>query len=177
LSDFPGVRKAVHNARMEPGGTSSQSIPSTQVAAAARTLVVANDAHYHARAKTVLGELGDVTFASAAPTDPEDVTWLVCQERADVVVLDATGCEGAVARIIAALSTAAPRLGVVVVCEHLTDAARELDALPKWGWTRELRAAVQRAQVDGNPLLRRVSLSLTGRRDLRVGASAPFTRR
>jgi hypothetical protein len=172
-----GVREAGHNARMKPGGISSQPIPSTQVPIAVRTLVVANDAQYHARAKTVLGELGDVMFASAAPTDPEDVTWLVRQERADAVVLDATGCEAAVARVVAALSTAAPRLGVVVVCEHLTDAARELDALPKWGWTRELRAAVQRAQVDGSPLLRHESLSRAGRRELRGGASEPFTRR
>jgi hypothetical protein len=118
-----------------------------------------------------------VTFASAAPTDPDDVTWLVRQERADVIVLDATGCEGAVARIIVALSTAAPRLGVVVVCEHLTEAARALAALPKWGWTRDLRGAVQRAQVDGSPLVRRESLSPTARRDVRGDASGPFTRR
>jgi hypothetical protein len=159
---------------MEPGGIRSQSIPSAQPGSALRALVVADDAHYHARARTVLGELGDVTFASAAPTDPEDVTWLVRRERADVVVLDATGCEGAVGHVVAALSTAAPRLGVVVVCEHLTDAARELHALPKWGWTRELRAAVQRAQVDGSPLVRRESLSTTGRRDLRGLASRPL---
>ena len=122
--------------------------------ATTRTLVVGGDVGYRERALTVLGEIGSVTFALTPPTDPQDVSCLVRQARADVVVLDATGCESAVADVVAALAQAAPLLGVVVICEHLTEPARRLQALPKWGWTRQLRDAVQRAHIHGSPLAR-----------------------
>jgi hypothetical protein len=144
----------MQNARMNPASLSLQSMPAPEPAPAIRALVVASDARYRERAQTVIGELGTVSFAIVAPIDPDDMEWLVRHERADVAVLDATDCEADVAQVIVALSAVAPRVGVVVVCEHLTAAARELCALPKWGWTRELRTAVQRAVVEGSPLLR-----------------------
>lgn len=149
----------------------------TMAAAPIGTLVVGGDIAYRERAVGVLGELGSVTFSLALPTDPEDVAWLVRQARADVVVLDATGCEAAVAKVVAALSQHAPRLGVVVVCEHLTQAARDLHALPKWGWKRELRTAVQRAGVEGNPLVHGRTALLAARRDLRNADPGPIARR
>ena len=140
--------------------------------AAVRALVVGGDAGYRERAEGVLGELGSVAFALAEPSDVDDIWRRVREQRADVVVLDATACETSVARVIFALAELAPQLGVVVVCEHLTDAARELHALPKWGWMRDLRAAVQRAAIDGSPLVRPRALPLAARRDLR-GVNAP----
>ena len=138
---------------------------------------MAGDVGYRERAQAVLGELGEVDFTLALPTDPEDATWLVREARPDVVVLDATGCEEQVAGVIAALARRAPRLGVVVVCEHLTDPARELHALPKWGWMRDLRTAVQRARIDGNPQNSRRRPLEGPRRDLRSAAGAAIARR
>lgn len=158
--------------QMVPAIVGAKSIGPGEHKAVADTLVIAPDGHFCERARTVLAELGSVAFALAAPSDPRDVRWLVGQVRASVVVLDATGCEPAVARVIVALSESSPRLGVVVVCENLTDAARELDALPKWGWKRDLRSAVQSAQIDGSPLARRSVPWSADRRDLRgVGRS------
>ncbi|HEV7808415.1 MAG TPA: hypothetical protein VGO80_21590 [Solirubrobacteraceae bacterium] len=145
---------------------------------ALRALVVGTDGRYHERAHAVIGELGSVSFAVTEPTDPEAVAMLACHEHADVVVLDATGCEAAVAGVVAALASAAPQLGVVVVCEHLTDAARALDALPKWGWMRDLRVAVERARVHGSPLLSPPGARLRAeRRDLRAVAPSSLARR
>ena len=146
-------------------------------AAPAGTLVVAGDGAYRDRADGVLGELGPVTFALALPTDPEDVAWLVRQARPAVVVLDATGCEAEVATVVEALAQRAPRVGVVVVCEHLTPAAQILRALPKWGWKRELRAAVELARLEGNPLLHRRTGPIGPRRDLRNADGARPARR
>jgi chemotaxis response regulator CheB len=149
----------------------------TDGAATVRVLVVGTDARYRERARTVIGELGSVAFAVAAPTDPGDVCALIQRERADVVVLDATGCEAAVGRVLAALTAKLPRLGVVIVCEHLTDAARELNALPKWGWRNDLRAAVQLAHLDVSALARSSERWRSGRRDLRGVARPSASRR
>lgn len=164
---------------MGPGSLSRQPIAAEGRASALRVLVVGADAHYHGRGHAVLSELGSVTFALVQPTDPETVSALAQHERADVVVLDATGCEAGVAPVVAALATESPRLGVVVVCEHLTNAARDLGALPKWGWTRDLRVAVQRAQIDGSPLAPRPAalLRADARRDLRGVAPGLIARR
>lgn len=117
-----------------------------------RVLVISPDRAYHERAHAVLSELGPVVFAATTLAEPGDVSSLVVQEHADVALLDATGCESAARRVIAALAEAAPRTGIVAVCHHCTDAARELGALPKWGWTQDLRDGVERAYREGNPL-------------------------
>jgi len=156
---------------------SPQSIAATDESGAIRVLVVGTDARYRERARTVVGELGSVAFAVAEPSDPDDMGALVQRELADVLVLDATGCEAAVARVVAALSARLPRLGVVVVCEHLTDAARELNALPKWGWRSELSAAVQHARIDGSALAMHRDRWRGTRRDLRGVAPAAASRR
>jgi hypothetical protein len=119
-----------------------------------RSLVLGSDLVYRDRAFAVLGDLGPVAFEITALWEHDevsDVLGLVRVERPDVVVLDATGCEAGVERLILQLADAAPRIGIVVVCEHSTPAARRLDALPKWGWTKDLRSAVERAYADGNP--------------------------
>ncbi len=112
-----------------------------------------------------------------APTDPVDVVDLAERERAAVLVLDATGCEAQLIAVVRALAERMPQVGVVVVCEHLTDGARELRALPKWGWMRDLREGVQRAAIDGNPLGRPRALAANGRRDLRGVSAARVSRR
>jgi len=154
----------MENGRREGASMSTESMPSER-GDAVRCVVVAADAAYRARAETVLGELDGLVFALAAPTDPDEVWSLARREQAGVVVLDATGCESAVAGVIATLARVAPQLGVVVVCEHQTVASRELHALPKWGWTRELRDAVRRARRDGSPLVRPRALPRAGRRE------------
>jgi hypothetical protein len=119
-----------------------------------RSLVLGSDLGYRDRALAVLGGLGPVVFAITALWECDelgDVLALVRHEHPDVVVLDATGCEAGVERVILELADTAPRIGIVVVCEHSTAAARRLDALPKWGWTKDLRSAVERAYADGNP--------------------------
>lgn len=141
-----------------------------------RTLVVSPDLAYHERATTVLGDLGRVASAVIALSQPADVAHLVVEQRADVVLLDATGCETAARKVIAALADAAPRAGVVAVCHHCTDAARELDALPKWGWTQDLRAAVELAYREGNPMSP-LALRSVRRRPARQRMAGPLPRR
>ncbi|CAA9518001.1 MAG: hypothetical protein AVDCRST_MAG67-3177 [uncultured Solirubrobacteraceae bacterium] len=116
-----------------------------------RTTVISPDITYRERAWTVLSPLGSVSFALVALTEPEDIAGLLREQPADVVVLDATGSERAAHAVIAALAETAPRTGVVVVCHHCTAAAQELGALPKWGWTQDLREGVELAYGEGDP--------------------------
>jgi hypothetical protein len=162
---------------MNPRSVSPQSMAPAEATTQIRALVVSADARYCERAQSVVGEVAGVAFALASPTGSEDVWWLVEHERANVVVLDATDCEAQVAEVVAKLATLAPALGVVVVCEHLTNAARELRALPKWGWTRDLRTAVQHAHIDGSPLAGPRTPWKAGRRDLRGAAPGQLSRR
>ena len=152
---------------MQPARAISQSSAPAPRAALIHALVVSADARFHERAEGVIGEIGVVSSALMSPADGADVSWLVEQAGADVVVLDATGCEAAVAGVRSALAASAPRLGVVVVCEHLTSAAHGLGALPKWGWMRDLRVAVQHAYIDGSPLRPARERLHAVRRDLR----------
>jgi hypothetical protein len=118
-----------------------------------RVLVVGTDRAYRERALAVLAGLGHVGFAPIAPRDHDELLALVRDERPDVVVLDASGCEPAAGRFVVALAETSAAVGVVVVCEQATPAARRLGALPKWGWTQDLRDAVELASVDGRPRL------------------------
>lgn len=107
---------------------------------------------FRAHVLGVIADLGPVAFARIAMADgddPADVVALVAHERPDVVLLDATGREAGVRRVVRALAESPVRAGVVIVCEHSTPAARQLGALPKWGWTQDLRGAVEQAFVDG----------------------------
>ena len=116
-----------------------------------RSLVLADDAAYCERVRSILGDLGPVICAATAATEraqPADVVALARSENADILLLDATGCEADAQRVVAALAESVPRVGVVVVCQHSTAAARRLGALPKWGWTQDLRRAVERAYDD-----------------------------
>jgi hypothetical protein len=116
-----------------------------------RTLVVARDLGFRQRAMTILGELGPVAFAVVSL---DDVVALIEQQRADVVVLDATACASSIPRIVAALYDVNPRVGVVVISDGTPDHARRgVPALPKWGWATDISAAVMTAYRCGNPLL------------------------
>jgi hypothetical protein len=167
----------MQNTLMDGGSLSRKAMADGGPAGSIRALVVGADEAYRWRAEAVIGELGSIVFALASPTDPVDVTYLAQRERANVVVLDATGCETALLAVIAALADLVPRVGVVVVCEHLTPAAQQLLALPKWGWRSELRGAVQRASIDGSPLALRPRLTADMRRDLRGPAPGRPSRR
>jgi hypothetical protein len=126
-----------------------------------RSLVVGGEDSFRAHVLAVIADLGPVSFSSIAMTADGDgateVVALVRHERPDVVLLDATGRETGVRRVLAALADGQDGdgdgdgvgVGVVVVCEHSTPAARRLGALPKWGWTQDLRGAVERAFLDG----------------------------
>jgi CheY-like chemotaxis protein len=116
-----------------------------------RSLVLADDAAYCERVRSILGDLGPVICAAATVSvrgEPADVVALARGENADILLLDATDCESDAERVVAALSEFVPRVGVVVVCQHSTAAAQRLGALPKWGWTQDLRSAVERAHAD-----------------------------
>jgi hypothetical protein len=167
----------MHNAVMESVRAIPQAPGPAARPAPLNALVISADARFHQRAEGVIGEIGAVSSAPTSPTDADDVAWLVKKARADVVVLDASGCEAAVAGVIAGLAATAPRLGVVVVCEHLTSGARGLGALPKWGWMRDLRVAVQHASIDGSPLTPPRERLHAVRRDLRGVASSNAARR
>jgi CheY-like chemotaxis protein len=117
-----------------------------------QTLVVSPDQAFRARAVAVLSALGPVSLAADALAEVEDITRLRSDRQADVVLLDATGCEAIAQEFIAALASTAPRTGVLVVCQHSTAAARTLHALPKWGWTHDLRAGVELAYQAAHPL-------------------------
>ena len=121
----------------------------------------------------MLGPAGPVALADAAPREPAAIARLVEEQRADVVVIDATGCEAAARAVIATLAQTAPRAGVVVVCQHGTDAARALGALPKWGWTKDLRASAESARREGNPLCPATLRSLRRTPPRRRGAGTP----
>ncbi|HWC25669.1 MAG TPA: hypothetical protein VG474_03700, partial [Solirubrobacteraceae bacterium] len=123
----------------EPGSGDLRELAAVVRLRPIRTLVVTLDLAYRERAVTVLSALGPVTFAVTSLDEPGDIASLADGERPDVVVLDATGAERAARQVIAALAQSAPRAGILVVCHHCTDAARELGALPKWGWTHDLR--------------------------------------
>jgi len=69
------------------------------------------------------------------------------------VLVDASEREHDAARAIRALARAAAGVGIVIVCEQSTSAAHRLGALPKWGWTEDLRSAVERASVEACPQL------------------------
>ncbi len=117
-----------------------------------RTLVLGAEPAYRDRVAGVLGDLGPVSFALAALWESDelsDVLALVEHQHPDVVVLDATECEPAAERIATVLASAAPRTGVVIVCDHSTPRARRLGALPKWGWKQDLHRAVEQAYADG----------------------------
>ncbi|HVF77916.1 MAG TPA: hypothetical protein VNA28_06425 [Solirubrobacteraceae bacterium] len=138
-----------------------------------RIKVITTDAAYRERVWKVLSDLGRVSFVVSSLDSPDDIASVLRAEPADVVLLDATGCEAAARKVIAKLADTAPRTGVLVVCHHCTEAARELRALPKWGWTQDLRAGVEVAYRAGNPLyegplgpLRRRPERLTGPRRL-----------
>lgn len=116
-----------------------------------RTLVIARDLAFRQRALTVLADLGSVAFA-VAPIEPAaEIVDLITRERADVVVLDATGCAPAVARVVHELCEVAPRIGVVLVGSR-DDRSHRLHTIDKWGWAEELTRAVQQAYHRGNPL-------------------------
>lgn len=117
-----------------------------------RSLVVSRDLDFRDRALRVLARLGPVAFAVARLDGPADVVELVRQERADVVVLDATASAPAAARATMALHGLAPRVGVVVVCDPVDAAPRSLRPVPKWGPPEELAVAVQHAYRQGGPL-------------------------
>jgi hypothetical protein len=117
-----------------------------------RSLVLSDEDSFRAHVLGVIADLGPVSFARIAISDtgdPADVVALVLHERPDVVLLDATGRESGARRALRALAESPVRAGVVVVCEHSTPAARQLGALPKWGWTQDLRGAVEQAFLDG----------------------------
>jgi hypothetical protein len=116
-----------------------------------RSLVVGRDLAFRQRAVTVLGDLGVVAFAIASLEVPAEVVALIHSERADVVVLDATGCESDVARVVAALCDEVPGIGVVLVATKTTHACG-ITTIDKWGWAEELSRAVQAAYHRGNPL-------------------------
>jgi hypothetical protein len=134
-----------------PPPSASDAEPSVVRLHPIRTLVLSADPAYCERALAVLGDLGPVAFAQLAPGDGDgvaDTVALARHEQPDVVVLDATGAEAGAGLVMLALSNAAMAVGLVVVCEHSTPGARRLAALPKWGWTQDLRRAVERASVD-----------------------------
>jgi hypothetical protein len=114
-------------------------------------LVAGNDLLFRERALDVLADLGPVTFAALAPGGRDELLAVVGEQRPDVVVLDATGCEAATGRLIVALAQIGTPTGVVVVCDQATAGARRLGALPKWGWTQDLRRAVELASLGERP--------------------------
>lgn len=140
------------DAQTEPGSAGTERLAPVVRLRPIRTLVISPDLAYRERAWKVLSELGPVSFALASLGDADDIAGLLHEERPDVVLLDATGCETAAREVIATLAETTPRTGVVVICHHCTEAARELQALPKWGWTQDLRAGVELAYREGNPL-------------------------
>lgn len=117
-----------------------------------RTLVIARDLAFRQRAITVVAQLGAASFAIAALDAPDQILALVAEERADVIVLDATGCGRSVAALVHELCERAPRVGVVLVSSNPADRRIGLPVLPKWGWASDLVRAVQIAYRDGNPL-------------------------
>jgi len=122
-----------------------------------RTLVIARDLAFRRRAVTVLVELGHVAFAMVALDDCDEVLTLVERQRADVVVLDATGLASAIGPLVSVLHDAAPRVGVVVVADLVDRAIQTLVVVPKWGWAADLSGAVRDAYRLGNPLKEELS--------------------
>jgi hypothetical protein len=117
-----------------------------------RTLVIARDLAFRERSMTVLVELGFVAFAVTSLDEAEAVVALVARQRADVVVLDATGCGTAVDRVVCALYESAPRVGVVVVAGTSDHSFCSLPVVAKWGWAADLSRAVAAAYDHGSPL-------------------------
>lgn len=168
--------KSPFETQAQPGAAGTERLAPVVRLRPIRTLAISPDLAYHERAWTVLSELGPVSFTIASLADADDIAALLHAEPADVVLLDATGCETAAGRVIATLAETSPRTGIVVVCHHCTAAARDLRALPKWGWTQDLRAGVEAAYRAGNPLSP-VALSALRRRSPWQRMAGPLLRR
>lgn len=160
----------------EPGSAGTDRLAPVIRLRPIRTLVISPDLAYRERAWTVLSELGPVSFTVASLADAQDIAALLQEEGADVLLLDATGCEAAAREVIATLAERSPRTGVVVVCHHCTEAARDLRALPKWGWTQDLRAGVELSYHEGNTLSS-LTLSSLHRRSTWQRMAGPLLRR
>ncbi|MGH2841935.1 MAG: hypothetical protein ACRDKY_14025 [Solirubrobacteraceae bacterium] len=117
-----------------------------------RTLVLARDLAFRQRAITVLRDLGPVAFAIVDLGAPERVIALIREQRADVVVLDITGCAPAAAGVLTEIRDRAPMVGVVVVSDEVEVRSHANRALPKWGWASELTQAVQHVYRRDNRL-------------------------
>ena len=114
-------------------------------------LVAGSDVAFRERALGVLAELGTVGVTNAGPGELDALLAIVRDERPDVVLLDASGHEAEAGRFILTIAETSAPVGVVVVCEQATPGARRLAALPKWGWTQDLRSAVELASVGERP--------------------------
>lgn len=168
--------KSPFETHAEPGSAGTERLAPVVRLRPIRTLGISPDLAYRERAWTVLSELGPVSFTVASLADADDIAALLHADPADVVLLDATGCEMATRQVIATLAETTPRTGIVVVCHHCTEAARDLRALPKWGWTQDLRAGVEIAYREGNPLSR-AALSSLRRRSPWQRMAGPLLRR
>jgi CheY-like chemotaxis protein len=137
--------------RLVPPPSASDATPAVVRLHPIRVLVVGTDLAFHERANDVFADLGPVAFTAAASDGGDELLAVVRAQRPDVVVLDATGREAATGRLVVALAESGAPVGVVVVCEQATAAARRLGALPKWGWTQDLRRAVELASLGERP--------------------------
>jgi hypothetical protein len=116
------------------------------------TLVIAHDLAFRRRASMVLAELGCVSLANVALDAIGKIVILARRQRADVVVLDATGAIASVGPVVSALYDMAPRVGVLVVMDQVHCAVGGLRVIPREGPDANLSAAVTNASRLGSPL-------------------------
>jgi PleD family two-component response regulator len=111
----------------------------------ARVLLVAADRRFRELACTLLTQRG--CWVTVHERDL-DVRHQAARDRADVVVLDATGSLTAAAETAARLRSLRPHVGLVPVSSDPRDRLCALPVIPKWGTADVLFLAIERARQD-----------------------------
>jgi hypothetical protein len=111
----------------------------------ARVLLVAADRRFRELACTLLTQRGCWVTVHERDLDVRDQA---ARDRADVVVLDATGSLTAAAETAARLQSLRPHVGLVPVSSDPRDRLHALSVIPKWGSADVLFLAIERARQE-----------------------------
>jgi hypothetical protein len=110
-----------------------------------RVLLVAADRRFRELACTLLTQRGCWVTVHERGLDVRDQA---ARDRAEVVVLDATGSLTAAAATAARLHTLRPQVGLVPVSSDPADRLCALPVIPKWGPADTLFLAIERARQE-----------------------------
>jgi CheY-like chemotaxis protein len=115
----------------------------TDLKAARRVLLIADDRRFRALACTLLTRRG---YSVAVCPRESDLVETAVRERADVVVIDASASLTRAAREAARLGALVPPVGIVAVSADSESGLAALPVIPKWSPFEALFEAIERAR-------------------------------